>query len=130
MTLGRPDLLDLGRQLETEGDTEKAVALYQVFFEKHPDDITVMRRLLVLYRKLKEYRKEMRVVDAALAAQRQIIVARQKEWALGHPKAAKASKALLRTVERWGKGQLESESPGIEALVKRKQVLSKKLTTK
>ena len=130
MTLARADLLVRGRQLEIGGETEKAAALYQTIFEKHPDDTAVMKRLLILYRRLKEYRKEMRVIDVALAARRQVIVARQKEWALEHPKAAKTGRALLRAVERWRKGQPGDESPEIAALTKRKQLLTKRIKSK
>jgi hypothetical protein len=127
MTLARPDLLDRGRQLETEGESGKAAALYQAFFEKHPEDTIVTKRLLIQYRKLKEYRKELRAIDAALAARKQVLAMRQKEWVLEHPKAAKASRALLRAVERPGKDQSGSTNPEIAALIKRKQGLLKKL---
>ena len=51
---------------------------------------------------------------------------RQKEWVLEHPKAAKASRALLRAVERWGKDQPGGENAELAALIKRKQGLLKK----
>jgi len=130
MTLALPDLLDRGLQLEIKGETEKAAAVYQVFFENHPENTAVMKRLLILYRRLKEYRKEMRVIDLALATRRQVIVARQKAWAIEHPKAAKVSRALLKAVERLAKNQPGGDSPEIAALTKRKQLLSKRIKTK
>ena len=114
------------RRLEQTGESERAAALYQKIVDSDPDNQPAVGRLLVIYRKLKEYRKELAVIDAVLAAFAQRDKDLQAKWIKAHPKAAGASRSMVRQL-----GGVRVSAFGVDpvvgALQKRKAVVVKRL---
>ncbi len=122
------DLIAQARELEGEGKFEEAATMYNKVVAEDPLNEMAIQRLLVLYRKLKEYRKEMQLLNASIKA----ITAKQEEqtgvWSKKHPAAAKASKALLRSLG----GAKAKAAPAYEQAIistwrKRKENLAKRM---
>jgi uncharacterized protein YciI len=122
-------LLEEGRRLEKEGSPEQAAAAYQEVVDQDPVHVEAVGRLLVLYRRLKDYKKELAVIDAALAAHAQRDKVLQAKWLSQHPKAAKAGKDILRSL---GGAKLSAfgADPEVPRLQKRKEFVERRLGKK
>lgn len=118
-------LFEEGMRLEKAGELEGAGKLYQRVFDADRGSQEVVGRLLVVYRRLKEHRKELQVIEAALGAVAQRDKAARDRWISEHPGAAKLGKEVLRTL---GGESLTAygTDPLVEKLLKRKGVLEKK----
>lgn len=114
-----------GQQFEKAGKWEDAAAAYQRVVDNDPGDQEAVARLLVVYRKLKDYPRELAVIDAAINAVAERDKTAQREWISAHPEAAKLGKAVLK--------QLGGESvtaygtdPFVEKLMKRRALVEKR----
>jgi tetratricopeptide (TPR) repeat protein len=125
LTVSYSNLRKKGVELKAGGKLREAADTYQKMFDQDPKDLVTMRQLLILYRKLKEYRKELTVINAVLAAQESYVKERQGEWMTGHPRAAKAARSLLKSLE--AKGEKVHDDPQVAALKKRKEMVKKKM---
>jgi uncharacterized protein YciI len=114
------------RRLEQAGESERAAALYQKIVDSDPDHQQAVARLLVIYRKLKEYRKELAVIDAVLASFAQRDKDLQAKWIKAHPKAAGASRSM---VKQLGGARVSAfgVNPLVSALQKRKAIVVRRL---
>jgi uncharacterized protein YciI len=121
--------LDEGRRLEKEGNPEQAAAAYQGVVDQDPVHVEAVGRLLILYRRLKDYKKELAVIEAALAAHAQRDKVLQAKWLSQHPQAAKAGKDILRSL---GGAKLSAfgADPEVPRLQKRKEVVERRLGIK
>jgi uncharacterized protein YciI len=123
---GNAKLAAEGRRLEQAGQLADAAATYQRIIDTDPGNKAVVNRLLMIYRRLKEYRKELAVIDTALGAVAQRDMAIQDKWLSAHPEAAKVGKEFLRSL-----GGQSVTAYGIDPLVgkwmKRKAVVEKKI---
>ena len=81
-------LFEEGHRLEQAGQLENAAAAYQQVVDADPANRDAVGRLLVVYRRLKEYRKELGVVEAALGAVAERDKTAQQKWIRSHPGAA------------------------------------------
>jgi len=117
-------LFDEGVRLEKAGELEDAAVAYQRVVDADPGSQEAVGRLVVVYRKLKEYGKELRVIDAALEAVEQRDKEAQQKWIKAHPGAARLGKEVLRTLggERM---TAYGTDPMVEKLLRRKAVLEK-----
>jgi hypothetical protein len=59
-------LQQTGKTLETEGETAKAIALYEKEVGKGITDIFPYQRLLIIYHKQKDYREELRILKKGI----------------------------------------------------------------
>jgi uncharacterized protein YciI len=118
-------LLSEARRQEQDGQPEEAAALYQQVLDNDPRNRDAIRRLLVLYRRLKNSRKELTVINAALAAFAQHDKTAQQAWMTAHPEAARAGKAILRSL---GGQQVTAygTDPMVEQLLKRKALVERR----
>jgi len=114
-----------GQQFEKAGKWEDAAAAYQRVVDNDPGDQEAVARLLVVYRKLKDYTGELAVINAAINAVAERDKTAQREWISAHPEAAKLGKAVLK--------QLGGESvtaygtdPFVEKLMKRRALVEKR----
>src|SRR5581483_9901871 len=114
-----------GQQFEKAGKWEDAAEAYQRVVDNDPGDRDAVARLLVVYRKLKDYFRELAVIDAAINAVAERDKTAQREWISAHPEAAKLGKAVLK--------QLGGESvtaygtdPFVEKLMKRRALVEKR----
>jgi uncharacterized protein YciI len=123
---GVTELLAAGRREEEEGQPEEAATLYEEVMDQDPRNSEAVRRLLVIYRRLKNYTKELTVIDRALDAFAQGGKAAQDRWIAAHPGAARLGKAVLRSL---GGAQVTGygTNPAVEQLMKRRSVVEKKL---
>jgi uncharacterized protein YciI len=123
---GVMELLADGRRAEEAGQPEEAATLYEEVTDQAPRNSEAVLRLLVIYRRLKNYTKELAVIDKALDAYAQREKAAQDKWIAAHPGAAKLGKAVLRS---FGGAQVTGygTNPAVEQLMKRRSVVEKKL---
>ena len=122
------DLIAQARQLEQEAKFTEAAPLYEKVVQQDPLNEGAVQRLLVIYRKLKEYRKELQLLNTSIKA----VSSRQQEqqafWSKKHPGAAKTSRSLLRSL---GRAKTKAAPVYEEAIVrtwrKRKENLAKRM---
>ncbi len=60
-----------GRQAEQSGRLAEAATSYERVAARDPANEEAVERLLILYRKLKNFKKELAVIDQAVAAYRE-----------------------------------------------------------
>jgi len=111
---------------EQEGDLETAIEAYEQAVRQEPLDELPYNRLLVLYRKSKDYKKELRIVNRALKVFTGFYDKRKGKAFGRNAKALQTGKALLKALE--GKKKDESYYPEpISKWMKRKEVIEKRL---
>jgi uncharacterized protein YciI len=125
----RSELLAAARQQEQAGEKEAAAALYEKVLEQDPADRQAVSRLLTIYRKDKDYRKELRVIDAALEAYARQDKTVQTDWLKAHPKAAGAGRAILRKLGGPSASGFGT-NPTVNGLMKRKEVVEGRISGK
>jgi len=118
-------LFDEGQRLEKADRLEDAAAAYQRVVDADPGAQDAVGRLLVVYRRLKDYHRELRVIEAALGAVEQRDKAAREKWLKAHPGAAKLGKEVLKTL---GGERMTAfgTDPLVEKLLRRKEILEKK----
>jgi uncharacterized protein YciI len=123
---GTRQYLAEGLRLEKSGNLPEAAASYEKIVDSDPSNQEAVARLLIIYRKLKEYRKELAVVDNAIGGYQEKDKAIQQEWLQAHPGAAGAGKAMLRSL---GGGAVSAfgTDPVVNRLLKRKELLERKI---
>lgn len=92
------DLIAKARQFEREENFEEAAPLYEKVVQQDPLNENAINRLLIIYRKLKEYRKEIQLLNTSIKASSSKMQEQQTAWSKKHPAAARASKSLLRSL--------------------------------
>ena len=61
-----PKTIDEAIKAEREGDLERAATLYERAIKEKPTDEFSYNRLMIVYRKLKQYKDELRVINKAI----------------------------------------------------------------
>jgi uncharacterized protein YciI len=114
------------RQFERAGELAEAAAIYQKIVDGDAGNQEAVLRLLVAYRKLKEYRKELAVINAALAVYARRGKDLQEKWIREHPKAAGAGKSILKQLGGTG-GSVFGTDAAVSRLQKRKEFVNRRL---
>jgi uncharacterized protein YciI len=114
------------RQFERAGELAEAAAIYQKIVDGDAGNQEAVSRLLVAYRKLKEYRKELAVINAALAVYARRGKDLQEKWIREHPKAAGAGKSILKQLGGTG-GSAFGTDAAVSRLQKRKEFVNRRL---
>jgi tetratricopeptide (TPR) repeat protein len=65
---GDRDWLAVAKEHEREGEFAEATVAYEKLVKKKPLNEAAYNRLMMLYRQLKEYEKELRIIKQAIAA--------------------------------------------------------------
>jgi len=93
-----PDREHLARAkaLEADGEVDEAIGIYQRLLKNDPLNETAIGRLLVLYRRQKDYKQELALLKAAISAYEAEQLAGQEAWRKKHQKAARISLSLAR----------------------------------
>ena len=118
-------------QLEKAGQLSDAAAIYQKLFNNDPASQQVIDRLLIIYRKLKDYKSELSVLDAAIAAYRQRQKNVKEKWIQSHPQAATVGRSMLRQLEKADNAVIGlGEDPAVARWMKRKDLVTSRLTGK
>lgn len=66
------------RALEQQQNHQAAALLYEKLLQQSPGNLPVIQRLIILYRKLGDIKKELRYIDLAIKKHRQHYSIRQK----------------------------------------------------
>ncbi|HLX92005.1 MAG TPA: hypothetical protein VKR32_10005 [Puia sp.] len=119
------DLFAKARELETEMNWPEAASAYEIIVKQDPLNEMAIQRLLILYRKLKESKKELRLLDESIKANQANYLNQQKNWGKKNKSAAKISGALAKRLS----GEELYKEPIVLRWQKRKQGLLKKLKT-
>jgi len=121
-------LLEKGLVLEQEGDFDQAEKLYLDTIRKHPLEAGSYNRLMIIYRKQKEYKKEHKIILQAIKAYEDDVKATQTNWVQSNRKAARLSKQLVQSLGLTDKRGLPiNEPPQIVTWRKRLANVNKKL---
>lgn len=115
------------RALEQNGELKAAAKLYEILHKRSPTKMKIVDRLLVLFRKLKDDKKELRYIDAAIKINEQYYTAIKKQ----DTKAVAISKKLnllLGHTDKKGKTVLKTDE--VLKLQKRKANLLKSKAVK
>ena|SRR5687768_9701278 len=111
---------------EEEGNIEEATALYEKAIKQKPLLEQPYNRLMVIYRKDKKYKEELRVIDKAL--DRFIKHYDKKKETFKVPdKVARLSKALLKKIGDGNKASENSYPQPVQKWLTRKSTVEKKL---
>ena len=120
------NLLSAGKILESEDKNEEAVRIYESIIKKHPVNEEAYNRLMIIYRKMRDYKKEKAVIDAGLKAFREFYRASSRLPAKKN--IVSLSQALLKTTglaDR--KGRLIYEREPLGRWMKRLKTVQQKL---
>lgn len=60
------DMLDRARKAEADGNLQEAAELYEIIIKSEKVDEFPYDRLMIIYRKLKEYKKELQVINKGI----------------------------------------------------------------
>jgi tetratricopeptide (TPR) repeat protein len=121
-------LLFQARKAERAGELPEAVDLYNQIVKQDPEEDYAYNRLMVYYRRQKEYRKELQVIRSAIAAHEQHAADYQQAWIKRNKTTARVAKALVKSlglVDRKGKPVLENRQ--LAVWKKRMTVVRKRL---
>lgn len=119
------DLLAMARQAEAEGKVQDATELYRVLIRKNDLEAAYYSRLMILYRKQKDYRAEMDIIEKGMRVFDNYFRSRA-ERSIGNHKAQvrRLSAALLKKTGL-GAGQYLPEP--LSTWKKRKEQVEKRL---
>jgi uncharacterized protein YciI len=118
-----------GMKLEKSDDLEAASALYRKIADKNPLNQQAVSRLLVIYRKLKDYREELALINRVLAAYKEQDRVRQTKWIQEHSKAAAAGTAVFQKLGGASVSGFGSD-PVVAALTRRRETVEQKISGK
>jgi len=119
------------RQAEKEGDINKAVRFYEQNISEDYSDRFAFERLMIIYRKQKEYKNELRVIKRGIEVFQQTFKERVKHSLakrVSDRKLEQLSNAIMKA-----SGQKKEELPfpdPIDKWLKRKEIVEKKLKSK
>ena len=114
------------KEAEEEGEEERAAELYEKAVKQKPLLELPYNRLMVFYRKRKQYAKELKIIDKGLQVYTDQYE-KKKQPFKGAGKVAQLSKALLKSMTV-GKGAVENSYPEpIAKWLKRKEVVEQKI---
>ncbi|MDQ0640042.1 tetratricopeptide (TPR) repeat protein [Pedobacter sp. W3I1] len=119
---------ELGRQAERDGQLKEAVKQYLLLLKRNPAHIDANNRLIMTYRKLHEYSKEISLIKKAIHALEQEIETQQQHYIEENPAKARDTRELAISLGLLGKKGLPViENEIIKRWQKRLPVVQKKL---
>jgi len=83
------------RQYEQEGDNKNAIAVYEQLIKKHPLEALLFDRLMILYRKEKQFKKELALLEKAINSFTELLLPSD---ARANKKVANLSKSISQSV--------------------------------
>jgi hypothetical protein len=121
-------LFEKARALEQNDEPGQAIEIYQKLYNQLPADRRVIGRMLIIFRKLKAYKKELQLIDNTIKQTKESILANQRNWMKTHRKIASINVALGRSLKMLdAKGLPLYEEPFITGLKKRKALVKRRL---
>jgi hypothetical protein len=65
-SLSSYEILEKAREAETEGNLEEAAGFYEQLIKQNKVDEFPFDRLMIIYRKLKQYKEELRIINKGI----------------------------------------------------------------
>jgi tetratricopeptide (TPR) repeat protein len=118
-----------GRTAEDEGELEKAAEYYELAIKQEPLEEWPYNRLMIIYRKLKQYKDEARVITKGLKVFKEFYEEKAGRLFNRNKKLEQTGKALLKSLSHGGKSPNYQPEP-IPKWTKRLQVVEKKSGSK
>ncbi len=126
--LSSVEIFDKAKEAESEGNLEDAAALYERLVKENNSDEFVFDRLMIIYRKLKLYKDELRIINKGIKVFEDIHkkpVARKSEK---QQRLTTLSNAFMKSAGlKDKKGNLVYIPEPLSRWMKRKSVVEKKL---
>jgi tetratricopeptide (TPR) repeat protein len=124
------ELIEEARNVEAEGELEKAASIYEQAIKQQPMDEFPYNRLMIIYRKFKQPKEEYRVINKALDVYISFYDEKLKAYT-SNTKIGQLSKALLKSVTGNAKKTSYTSYPEpIPRWTLRKKAVEKKLDNK
>jgi tetratricopeptide (TPR) repeat protein len=121
------ELIEAARNVEADGELEKAASIYEQAIRQHPMDEFPYTRLMIIYRKFKQPKNELRVIKKALEVYTAFYDKKLKPYT-SNTKVGQLSKALLKSVTGSAKKTSYTSYPEpIPRWTLRKKAVEKKL---
>jgi tetratricopeptide (TPR) repeat protein len=121
------ELIEEARNVEADGELEKAASIYEQAIRQHPMDEFPYTRLMIIYRKLKQPKNELRVIKKGLEVYTAFYDKKLKPYT-SNTKVGQLSKALLKSVTGSAKKTSYTSYPEpIPRWTLRKKAVEKKL---
>jgi tetratricopeptide (TPR) repeat protein len=122
---------EIARQAEEEGDLNKAVKLYEQNIKEDYADEFAFERLMIIYRKQKEYENELRVIDKGIEVFQQQMEKHLKHSLSRHVDNKKLEQLSNAIIKKSGlKDEVFHFPDPIDKWLKRKEIVEKKLNDK
>lgn len=121
----------MAKEAEEDGDTNKAIRFYEQNIREDYADKFAFERLMIIYRKQKEYKDELRVIKRGIDVFQQSFKNRVKQSLskrVGDRKLEQLSNAILK-ISGQKKEELSFPDP-VGKWLKRKEVVEKKIKNK
>jgi tetratricopeptide (TPR) repeat protein len=125
------ELLDQAKEAELASDVEKATKYYEKATRLEPLEPFSYNRLMIIYRKEKNYTAELNTIKRGIDNFFQDKKNREEIFNTKHKQAARLSKSLLKALQSPGSTDINKSYPEpVNTWVKRKLIVEKKLTKK
>lgn len=121
------ELIEQGRLTEAEGELEKAAELYEQAIRQNPLEEFPFNRLMVIYRKFRQYDDELKVINKGLHLFQQHYDKKPQLIMGKNAKALQLSKSLLKSLNGNKKIAEPYYPEPIPRWTKRKEVVEKRL---
>jgi tetratricopeptide (TPR) repeat protein len=127
-TLSSVETLEKARKAEAEGNPEKAAGFYeQLIKENRPDELP-FDRLMIIYRKLKQYKDELRIINEGIRLFEDFYKKPTRRKSEKQQKLSTLSNAFMKSAGlKDKKGNLLYVPEPLSRWIKRKAVVEKKL---
>ena len=121
------DLLEEAIRLEGEGDFKEAEKHYYIVLDKDSLNVTAYNRLMIIFRKQKEYRKELSIINKAIKSYEAEVKSSIQERKLNN-KITSLSRSLAKSLGLLTKSGIPAYiNADVERWFKRKAIVVKKL---
>ena len=119
------DLHGMAKYKEKEGKLDEAATLYERFLKIHPANEHSYNRLMMIYRKQKDFKNELRVINAGIKTFQELYMPSSVGKHKNIIKLSKQLSMLTGLTDKKGKSLYDAEPIG--KWKKRKQLVLKKL---
>ena len=121
------DLLEEAIRLENEDDFNEAQKHYYIVLDKDSLNVTAYNRLMIIFRKQKEYQKELGIINKAIKSYEADAKSSIQERKL-NSKIASLSKSLAKSLGLLTKSGLPVYiNEDVDRWIKRREIVKKKL---
>jgi tetratricopeptide (TPR) repeat protein len=122
------EILAEAKEAELNGNTAEATKLYERAIKQEPADERAYDRLMIIYRKEKDYGAELKVINKGIEAFQKLYQAKSKKIVGSDKEAVRLSNALIKSLGlKDKKGNDLIEHQPIAKWKKRREVVMKKL---